>query len=684
MPFSLALLNRLKRLAVATFCLVMGLMPLAATASATAQAQTATATEWAHRHAIAVTNPNDAELRDFQVKVTLDETNFDFDRAQPDGGDLRFTDQSGTKYIPHWTERFDPQAKQATIWVKTPSLPASGAQTIYAYYGNTQAEDLSSGRRTFEMFDDFGQPGLGYFAFDEPTTIMTKTLPWETQAPHTFSVVEMNREGYRYWGYYGLADCGGIGIARSNDLLTWDKLPEPLLNKDGERWPSALKVGETIYIIYDRDHCGTSHLVLRTSKDGRTFDPDYTTIVALEQGVRNQNPALFQDPNTGKFHLYWFRGGAEAGFWQIKMRSAATVAGLADPRSERVLLDEPYELAAPNMMFRDGHYFLSTEVNENAWKTKIYAGTSPEGPFAPLPDAPQLSDNQACLFQHPSGDLMHGYICKIVGTEWVLNHRAANLGNGRLAQRVLDAGVWTRLGGNWLPAEYGDAFSAGIVLSATGQGLLRTALSGSDYVLEARGRLADVNAKWGLAFRAQDERNMYLLEVERFVNGGSYIRFYSVVDGQKLPPRGGMSLPDDDALAWTTLSVAASGNEFTITRGGRAQTKIVDPDSLFMSGHSGLWVDGNAQFDDVRWRKYAPQEPMAVVGPREDRPSTPSAWFSMARAAPVFAPGSASASPAETPNPWVNSPWLVAMAALATVIALGIVIAGFARNRIRG
>lgn len=656
---------------------------LTALASAHAQAPTSN-TEWAHRLAITVTNPNDAELRDFQVKVTLDATNFDFERAQPNGADLRFADQSGAKYVAHWVERFDPQAKQATIWVKAPQLPASGTQTLYAYYGNPQVEDLSSGRRTFEMFDDFGQPGLGYYAFGELATIMTRTLAWETQAPHTLSVVELNRDGYRYWGYYGLADCGGIGIARSNDLMTWDKLPEPLLNKDGERWPSALKVGDTIYMIYDRDHCGTSHLVLRTSKDGLTFDSDYRTIVALEQGVRNQNPALFHDPNTGKFHLYWYRGGAEAGFWQIKMRSADTVEGLANPSSERVLLDEPYELAAPNMMFRDGLYFLSTEVNENAWKTKIYAGPTPEGPFEPLPDAPQLSDNQACLFQHPSGDVMHGYICKIVGTDWVLNYRAANLGNGRLAQRVLDTGVWTPMQGEWQPVESDQINERGIVLRGRGveasqRALVRTALPGQDHVFEVRGRLLNTGA-WGIGVRVQNLDNYYRVTLQR----DSRVRIEKVTEG-KASVLAESALNTLDRNAWHTLTVNAFGNHIEALVDGQPAAKAIDPSSAFASGNSALIAGpGDAEFDDARWRKYAPQEPIVNVGSRENHTSSQGAWFSMSRAAPVFVEGAEASAPAETPRPLVNNPWLVVMAALMTVIALGVMVIGFVRDRIRG
>src|SRR5260370_476508 len=59
-----------------------------------------------------------------------------------------------------------------------------------------------------------------YFNLGTPRRILPKHQRWEEdQFPHTLSVVEVNRGGYRYWGWYGLNDGGGIGLARSNDLV---------------------------------------------------------------------------------------------------------------------------------------------------------------------------------------------------------------------------------------------------------------------------------------------------------------------------------------------------------------------------------------------------------------------------------------------------------------------------------
>jgi hypothetical protein len=631
--------------------------------------------QWAERRPITMTNPNAGELRDFQIRVTLDASNFDFAQSQPAGNDLRVTDASGTKQLNFWVEQFDAAKQQATVWVKVPQLPAGADTTLYLYAGNNAAPSLSSGRRTFEMFDEFGFPGAGYFDLSAPATVLTQTLPWETKPPHTLSVIENDRDGYQYWGYYGLADCGGIGISRSNDLLHWDKMPEPLLNKDGERWPAALKVDGTIYMIYDRDHCGISHLVLRKSADGLHFSDPYRIIVRREAGIRNQNPALFRDPATGLFHLYWFRGGADAGFWQIKMRSAATIEGLADSSSEKVLLDVPYELAAPNMMAVDGVYYLSAEVNENAWKTIVYAGPTPAGPFTLLPDAPQMSDNQACLFQHVfTATVMHGYYCKDTGAGWVLNYRTADLSKGRSMTRRIDVGVWNKEIGDWR-LENTEGANSGIALIGEGKdALIRTAFPGTDSIFTAKGRV--VNGAWGVAARVQ--------------NDGSHVRAVLLTDGwlaierasgNNVTALASVPLTNVDPKTWHELSMKLIGEHIEVFIDGQSVASAID--STPAQGNSAIFVDGSAQIDKVMWRKAAAQEPTVAIGKRETQADAKNGWL-------LFAP---SPTPAPAPQPMptpmpvehsadaTSNPLMLVMAVASLIIAGGILLVGLRRQR---
>lgn len=531
-------------------------------------------------------------LMHHQVALPLDCARWDCRRLP----ELRVHLRSNGRWVPHWIEH-DAQGNPIAVWVKVPELRPREPLVLTLRFDPRAREDLSEGRRVFEMFDDFGKPGLGYFRFSEPTTIMTRSLPWESEAPHTLSVIELNRDGYRYWGYYGLANCGGIGLARSNDLVRWEKHPAPLLIGDGERWPSVLHVDGTIYMAHDRDHCGTSHVVLRTSRDGITFDASYRVLVAPEPGVRNQNPHLFRDPSDGRFYLYWFRGGNEAGFWQIRARHAARIEDLADPSSERLLLEAPYELAAPNMMVLNGEYFLSTEVNENAWKTRIYIGNSPLGPFALLPDAPQLSDNQACLFQHIFNGAMHGYICKVIGTDWVLQHRVADLRAGRMRARMLDRGVWQPQGAWRVHTESSATFVSGV-------GMLRTALFGSNYHFEVKGR----GKAWGIAIhvRPSTQGSASTSMLAARITPSRTLQLLAVEEGMQRVLAESVPLEALDGTRFVKLGLSALGTQLTAYLDDRLVVSAALPQPA-PPGHAALLAFSEAaQFDDARWRKATP------------------------------------------------------------------------------
>lgn len=57
--------------------------------------------------------------------------------ASPDGGDIRFTDSSGTREIPHEIDEWHPDGV-SSIWVRVPSL-ATNTDSINMYWGNAAA-----------------------------------------------------------------------------------------------------------------------------------------------------------------------------------------------------------------------------------------------------------------------------------------------------------------------------------------------------------------------------------------------------------------------------------------------------------------------------------------------------------------------------------------------------------------
>jgi len=102
---------------------------------------------------ITITENSGKNLIGYQVPINLDSSNFNFSKANVDGSDLRFF--SGGRNLSYWIETWDPDAEQALIWVRVPSLPASRSTTLLMKCGNPSAKAVSDGEKTFEFFDGF-------------------------------------------------------------------------------------------------------------------------------------------------------------------------------------------------------------------------------------------------------------------------------------------------------------------------------------------------------------------------------------------------------------------------------------------------------------------------------------------------------------------------------------------------
>ena len=116
---------------------------------------------WTYSEDIVITENAGQNLTEYQVPVILNSSNFDFSEANTDGSDIRFF--VGEKELDYWIETWDSEEKEASIWVKIPSLPANGEKTIIMKYGNPEAVSASSGDDTFEFFDDFDELNSRYW-----------------------------------------------------------------------------------------------------------------------------------------------------------------------------------------------------------------------------------------------------------------------------------------------------------------------------------------------------------------------------------------------------------------------------------------------------------------------------------------------------------------------------------------
>lgn len=107
---------------------------------------------WDYYKEITISNTGSA-LTDYQVLVNLTSSNFPIN-AQASGADIRFTNVIGAE-LSYWIERWDYAGKSAKMWVKVPSIVASGGTTIRMWNGNPSATSASNGTNTFIIFDDF-------------------------------------------------------------------------------------------------------------------------------------------------------------------------------------------------------------------------------------------------------------------------------------------------------------------------------------------------------------------------------------------------------------------------------------------------------------------------------------------------------------------------------------------------
>ncbi|MFX1514721.1 MAG: DUF2341 domain-containing protein [Promethearchaeota archaeon] len=87
---------------------------------------------------------------DYNVKIVLTPSNFDYSRAQISGADIRFFDLKNNP-LSYWIELWD-SIGTSIIWVK---IPDAGTSSFNMFSGNTAASSGSDGEATFLFFDDF-------------------------------------------------------------------------------------------------------------------------------------------------------------------------------------------------------------------------------------------------------------------------------------------------------------------------------------------------------------------------------------------------------------------------------------------------------------------------------------------------------------------------------------------------
>ena len=92
---------------------------------------------------------------------------------------------------------------------------------------------------------------------DDQLILQGDKCSWDANAVHTFSIAEANKDGYKYWAYYGLdyyekdEHSRKGGLAFSNDLVNWIKYEYNPVILSNCRWPTVVISDGIFYMFYD-------------------------------------------------------------------------------------------------------------------------------------------------------------------------------------------------------------------------------------------------------------------------------------------------------------------------------------------------------------------------------------------------------------------------------------------------
>jgi hypothetical protein len=237
---------------------------------------------------------------------------------------------------------------------------------------------------------------------------------WDADAVHTFSIVEANKDGYKYWAYYALDHYNDRdtfvrkgGLARSNDLMNWEKYKNnPIINENC-RWSTVVYHNNTFYMFYaEYNDDVDSRIVMKTSKDGIKFE-NMTVIAPYVKGTQNQNPFIYFNKNDNQFYLFYYNGterAKEGKRWSIMVKKSKDITTLKD-KEPKTVLSQNETIAAPSVAFYNGTYYLLVEEFNNSklqdrWVTNAFYSDKIDSGYKRVSNNPILWNNDACAFQY--------------------------------------------------------------------------------------------------------------------------------------------------------------------------------------------------------------------------------------------------------------------------------------------
>jgi len=116
---------------------------------------------------------NSTSYTDYQFKIVLNNTNFDFSKAKSDGSNIRFLDSDKSTLLSYWIEKYDYTNQNVIVWIKIPNILPYSVKNIYIKAENNLVTSASNKTSTFidtiagtQLALDFDE-GSGTIAYDK-------------------------------------------------------------------------------------------------------------------------------------------------------------------------------------------------------------------------------------------------------------------------------------------------------------------------------------------------------------------------------------------------------------------------------------------------------------------------------------------------------------------------------------
>lgn len=260
-----------------------------------------------------------------------------------------------------------------------------------------------------------------------------------------------------------------LQVARSADLVKWERLGDALpvkpvwANQTQNFWaPHVMQIGDTYFMYYSADPNTQTGLCLAVATATNPAGPftDKGAPLKCGSGFVNIDPMAFEDPQTGKYFLYW-----GSGFQPVKVQELAADKINFAANSQPVDLIFPISNPSPSnyrnlvegawVTYRNGFYYLFFSGDDCCGVNPHYAimearSTNATGPFQIFPE------NNGVIIQSNDKWLAPGHNSVIRDdkfVDWIVYH--AYHPNDRARGRVMIMNRLVYGSDNWIRAESG-------------------------------------------------------------------------------------------------------------------------------------------------------------------------------------------------------------------------------------